>query len=116
MGNPICHWELMVNDVKKAKAFYGKVFDWKFDDKGMPGYTLIQPGRDPAGGMMAKPPQAPGCALSVYFLVEDIEKTLAKATRAGAKVVVPKTEIPTVGWFATFLDPDGICVSIFRNA
>jgi uncharacterized protein len=115
MGNPLCHWELMVSDVKKAKAFYGKVFEWKFDDKSMPGYTVIQTGREPGGGMMAKPPEAPCCALSQYFLVEDIEKTLAKAVKAGGKVAVPKTPIPGVGSFAMLLDPDGICVGIFRN-
>jgi hypothetical protein len=105
----------MVSDVKKAKAFYRKVFDWKFDDSGMPGYSFIQTGREPEGGMMAKPPEAPCGALSQYFLVDDVEKTLAKVVKAGGKVAVPKTEIPGYGWFAMFLDPDGIAVGIFKN-
>lgn len=115
MSNHLCHWEFMVSDVKKARAFYGKVFGWKFDDSSMPGYTMINTGKEPDGGMMAKPAEAPCCALSQYFLVDDIDKTLAKATKAGAKVAVPKTEIQNVGWFAMFLDPDGICVGIFKN-
>ena len=114
MGNPLCHWELMVSDVKKSQAFYGKVFDWKFDGKTMPGYTMIQTGREPGGGMMAKPPQAPGCMLSQYFLVDDVEKTLAKAAKAGGSVAVPRTEIPGMGHFAMFLDPDKICVGIWQ--
>ena len=32
MGNPIVHWELMVSDLEKGKAFYSAVFDWKFDE------------------------------------------------------------------------------------
>jgi len=114
MNNPLCHWELMVSDVKKAQQFYGKVFDWKFDDSSTPGYTLIQTGSEPTGGMMAKPSEAPACGLGSYFLVNSIEQTLSKASQAKAAVVCPKTEIPGIGWFAVFTDPDGIPVGIFE--
>lgn len=110
----LCHWELMVNDVQKAKAFYGRVFDWKFDDATYPGYTTIDTGKEPGGGMMAKPATAPAAALNTYFLVEDIDRTLRNAVEAGATVVVPNTDIPNVGWFAMFLDPDRIPIGIFK--
>ena len=32
MGNPFVHVELMSTNVGKAKAFYGKLFDWKLED------------------------------------------------------------------------------------
>ena len=32
MANPFVHCELATTDVGKAKGFYGKLFDWKFDD------------------------------------------------------------------------------------
>jgi predicted enzyme related to lactoylglutathione lyase len=114
MGNPICHWELMVTDVEKAKAFYGRVFDWKFTDMGMGGYWFIDAGKEPGGGMMAKPPSAPRCALSQYFLVDSIDDTLAKVAAGGGKTVVTKTEIPGMGHFAMFTDPDGIVVGVFE--
>ena len=35
MGNPFVHVELMSTDVPKAKAFYGELFDWQFQDMSM---------------------------------------------------------------------------------
>ena len=36
--NPFCHVELNTTDLKKAKDFYGKLFDWKLED--IPGEVL----------------------------------------------------------------------------
>ena len=114
MANHICHWDLMVSDVEKAKSFYRRVFDWKFDES-YPGYTMIDPGKEPRGGLMAQPPGVPMSALNTYFLVADIERTLHDAVEAGATVIVPKTEIPNVGAFAMFLDPERIPIGIFKE-
>jgi len=116
MPNPLCHFELMTNDVAACKKFYGEIFDWKFDDQSMPGYTLVKPGAEPGGGIFQKPPQAPGVCLNVYFSVENIEATLAKATQRGALVIVPRTPIPNVGEFAIFSDPEGIAIGLFKPA
>lgn len=114
MPNPLCHFELMTDDVARCKAFYGAVFDWKFDDEAMPGYTIVQTGQDPGGGVFARPQEAPHACLNVYFTVGDIDKTLAKAVELGGKVLVPKTPIPGVGHFALFADPEGIVIGIMR--
>ncbi len=115
MGNPICHWELSVSDVEKAKAFYSQVFNWTFTDPGMGGYWLIDTGRPPGGGMMAKPPQAPFCSLTQYFLVDSVDETLKKVVAAGGSVVIPKTEISKeIGSFAIFADPDQIVMAILE--
>jgi len=115
MGNPLCHFEFMTDDEAKCKKFYGAVFDWQFDSSSMPGYTLIQTGKEPAGGLMKRPPQAPGPALNVYFEVADISATLEKVRNNGGQVVVPKTPIPNVGHFAMFCDPEGTCLGIFQR-
>jgi predicted enzyme related to lactoylglutathione lyase len=107
------HWELMVGDVDRTKAFYGRIFGWKFSGYG-PEYTTIDTGGTPAGGLMAKPPGAPMPALNVYFEVADIEKTLREVVEAGGTVVVPKTPIPP-GWFAMFVDPEGISIGILQS-
>lgn len=46
MANPFVHMELMATDVGKAKAFYGKLFDWKLEDidMGTMTYTMIRVG------------------------------------------------------------------------
>ncbi len=115
MGNWIVHWDLVVDDVQKAKRFYGNVFDWGFDDEAFPGYTIVDVGEEGrGGGIMQRPPDAPGNALNSYFGVDDLDTTLAKAEAAGAQVVVPKTEIPGVGFWGMFIDPDGIPIALFE--
>jgi predicted enzyme related to lactoylglutathione lyase len=113
MTNPIVHWELMVGDVERAKAFYGRIFGWQFSPLG-PEYTTVDTGGTPGGGLMAKPPSAPAAALNVYFQVESIDKTLRDVVEAGGTVVVPKTPIPP-GWFAMFVDPDGIPIGVLEH-
>jgi len=49
------------------------------------------------------------------FMVNDVDATLAKAQEAGATVVLPKMEIPNVGFAAMFLDPDQIPVGLFQH-
>ncbi len=115
MGAPLCHFELMSDDPEKCKAFYGKVFGWQFDDSSMPGYTLINPGAEPNGGLMKRSPDAPHVAMSVYFQVDDIGEILGKVAEGGGQVLVPKTEIPNVGFYAMFADPEGIPVGVFQS-
>jgi uncharacterized protein len=114
MANPICHWELMVNDVDRARAFYSRVFDWKFDTSS-PEYTMIDTGTPPGGSMMKRPPDAPSPALNTYVAVIDIDATLRAVVEAGGQVVVPRTEVAGAGWFAMFLDPEQISVGIFQE-
>jgi predicted enzyme related to lactoylglutathione lyase len=113
MPNPLIHWELMVSDPERAKAFYTRVFDWTFTPAG-PEYTLINAGSDPGGGLMQRPPGVSGSALNSYFRVEDLDRTLRAAVEAGATVVVPRMEVEGIGWFAMFLDPDQIPIGVMQ--
>jgi len=115
MPNPICHFELMTADPQKCRAFYGAVFDWTFDDESMPGYTLVQTGADPPGGIMQKPADVPGVCLNTYFRVDDIGTVLDKAKANGAKLLVEKTPIPGVGHLALFADPEGVVIGIMQE-
>jgi predicted enzyme related to lactoylglutathione lyase len=64
---------------------------------------------------MQRPQEVPGPCLNVYFDVPDIDTTMAKVTEHGGNVLVPKTEIPNVGHFAFFMDPEGIPVGLFQH-
>jgi len=114
MPNPLCHFELMTADPARCKAFYGSVFDWQFDDKSMPGYTLVNTGSEPTGAIFPKPDDAPGVCVNIYFQVRDAEGVLAKAIQHGGTVLVPKTAIPNVGFFAMFSDPEGLPIGIMQ--
>jgi hypothetical protein len=106
----------MTGDPEKCKAFYGAIFDWRFDDESMPGYTLVNTGAEPTGALFPKPEAAPGVCVNIYFQVKDIETTLEKVTAGGGSVLVSKTDIPNVGHFAMFADPEGIPIGIMQPA
>jgi hypothetical protein len=97
------------------KAFYSRVFDWTFHKSGMEALTLLDTGKEPGGGIMERSPGATASQLNVYFLVRSVDETLAKAQRAGAQILVPKTPIEDIGAFGMFSDPEGIVVGIYET-
>ena len=115
MPSPLCHFELMSNDVDRCREFYGKLFGWQFDDQTMPGYTLINAGTEPTGGLMPKPADAPNACMSVYFQVDDVDAALEQVQELGGRVVVPHTPIPNVGSFAMIADPEGIVLGLLKT-
>jgi predicted enzyme related to lactoylglutathione lyase len=42
-----------------------------------------------------------------YFTVEDIDKYLAKVVELGGRVLMPKQQVPTVGFIALVADVEG---------
>ena len=42
-----------------------------------------------------------------YLSVENVDQFARKAESLGAKVVVPKTPVPGMGWFAQLTDTEG---------
>lgn len=112
--------ELMTRDTARAQEFYGKVFGWAPDpmDMGQMGvYTVFKVGERGVGGMMAMPPQAEGVPPNwgVYFAVDDCDASVAKAQGLGAQLVVPPTDIPGTGRFATMIDPQGAAFSVIKT-
>jgi uncharacterized protein len=118
MANPFVHVELDTTDPAKAKAFYGKLFDWRLED--MPGgdhdgYTLIQVGEGTGGGLMRQPvPGAPSMWLA-YVLVDDVRAATGKARSLGATVVKDVTEVPGMGWFSVIVDPTGAALGLWQT-
>jgi predicted enzyme related to lactoylglutathione lyase len=42
-----------------------------------------------------------------YITVESIDESLKKVEKLGGKILVPKQQVPTVGWIAVAVDPEG---------
>jgi uncharacterized protein len=116
MSNAFVHVELGTNDVEKAKAFYGKLFEWKLEDVPMGGstYTMIGVGKGTGGGMMKQPvPGAPSAWLA-YVEVADIEASTKKAESLGAKVMQGVTEVMGMGWLSVIVDPTGAALGLWK--
>jgi predicted enzyme related to lactoylglutathione lyase len=119
MGNPFVHVELMSTDAGKAKAFYGKLFDWKLEDMPMPDnttYTMIGVGDGTGGGLMKNPiPGAPSMWMP-YVLVDDLKAATAKAKSLGATIMKDATEVPGMGSFTIITDPAGAMLGLWQTA
>ncbi len=106
--------ELMTTDVQAAKQFYTELLGWTTEE--MPGmaYTVVQTGGVGIGGIMAIPSHAPGAPphWGTYVTVDDVDATARKAQELGATTIMPLTDIPNVGRFYTFQDPQGAVISI----
>jgi uncharacterized protein len=118
MPNGFVHIELSTDDVSKARKFYKGLFKWKLEDMKTPDgkYTMIMPGpRLVGGGMQAKQmPDAPTGWLP-YVEVDDLKKSIAKAKKMGADIVVEFQPIPGMGAFGIFKDPTGAMLGIWEG-
>jgi predicted enzyme related to lactoylglutathione lyase len=118
MGNPFVHMELSTDDTDAAIKFYKKVFDWKFNTLGpeMGGYTMIDTGsKDSGGGLTKKMMPGQPTAWLVYAEVDSVKKTIAKAAKAGANVVVPYQPIGEMGAIGVFMDPTGAGFGVWER-
>jgi predicted enzyme related to lactoylglutathione lyase len=77
-------------------------------------YTVVKTGDTGVGGIMSMPPQAAGAPphWGAYITVDDVDAIARQAQELGAKTIVPLTDIPDVGRFYTFQDPQGAVLSV----
>jgi len=106
----VIHFEIPATDPEKLSAFYQKVFGWKFDKWAGPmEYWMIVTGGDSCpginGGMMRKPGGIVSTTNTIG--VESVDGAIAAVSKAGGKLVMAKTPIPGVGYFAYCEDTEG---------
>ncbi len=113
-------YDLMTSDVEAAKAFYRDVAGWgveTWDGGGKP-YDMWTAGGQPIGGVMDLPPEAVEAGAPPHWLayigVPDVDVAAARAVESGGTQLHEPMDIPTVGRFAVFCDPDGAVFALFR--
>ena len=122
-NHPIVHIEFPAGDLQKAEKFYTSVFGWQIQTDEMYNYMMFHAEGGPDGAFVKTGEagdqgnvQYRPDSLLVYISTDDIDATLAKIEAEGGKTVVPKTEIPNVGWFGIFTDPTGNHIALFTSA
>ena len=111
------HFEIPSDNPERAVEFYSKVFGWQISKWGDIDYWLCTTGDDKTPGIngaIMKRDNA-GQPFSNYIGTPDIDKTMKDIETAGGQIVVPKTPIPGVGYFAYFKDLDGIIMGIMQD-
>jgi predicted enzyme related to lactoylglutathione lyase len=110
--------ELNTRDTEAAKAFYGAVFGWAFEDNDMGEagtYTTISLGENMVGGILdmterGVPEQVPA-HWQAYFAVEDTDAAVGQVKQSGGSVMVEPMEVPA-GRFSILLDPHGASFAV----
>lgn len=116
--NSLCWVELAVRNTDVAGAFYTKLFGWAPETSQMESgpYTMFKAGETMVGGMWTIPPNMPQIPphWMVYFNVAACDDTVKKALAMGAEALVPPSDIPGIGRFATLKDPQGAVFSVIQ--
>jgi hypothetical protein len=117
--NMVGWFEIPVNDMDRAKAFYEAVFkvDIQIVDFGgmLMGWFPYEEGKEGAAGTLIKQdtyiPSQEGTL--VYFICEDVQNELNRIEAAGGKLYQSKTQIsPEHGFMAAFIDTEGNRVAL----
>jgi predicted enzyme related to lactoylglutathione lyase len=105
----VIHFEIPMNDPDRAVAFYQKVFGWKIEKwPGPMEYWMVYTGdeKEPGinGGMMKR---GNVTTTTNTLGVDSVDAAIASVTKASGKLIMPKTPIPGVGYFAYCEDTEG---------
>ena len=120
MSNPVGWFEIYVNDMSRAKAFYETVFGVSLTElQGPPGgpemwafpQTMESYG---AGGALVRMPGFPagGNSTLVYFHCADCAVEAGKARSAGGTVQKEKLSIGQYGFIALVVDSEGNMIGL----
>jgi predicted enzyme related to lactoylglutathione lyase len=111
--------ELTTPDQQAAKAFYGPLFGWEFDDveMGEAGtYVTVSVQGDAVAGITGQMPQLAGhpAFWGVYLAVEDVDSTAAAVAPAGGRVEAGPFDVMELGRMASIRDPTGVRVNLWQ--
>jgi predicted enzyme related to lactoylglutathione lyase len=112
MPNPVVHFEILGKDQALLESFYKSVFDWKIAPA-MEGYSLVETGSSPGGGIGAM--GALREHVTFYVGVEDVNAALALIESKGGKAAFGPHPIPDGGIIAGFTDPEGHLIGLVQG-
>ncbi|MFO0703961.1 MAG: VOC family protein [Patescibacteria group bacterium] len=124
--NPVVHFEFAATDMNKMKKFYAEAFGWTYNQLGedMGNYCVAMTSESDKngpklkgminGGFYNRPKDDKSLTPSVVIAVDDVDESLKRIREAGGKLMGEPMDIPGVGKFASFIDPEGYRHSILK--
>jgi predicted enzyme related to lactoylglutathione lyase len=113
----VVHFELPTTNIELSKKFYETVLGWKLEKYGGPvDYMMIMTG-DPKtpgidGGLGGAANELKATVNTVE--VDDLDAMLKKVLSNGGQIVMPKDEIPSVGYLAYIREPGGAVLGLLQ--
>ena len=109
--------ELNTRSVEREKKFYADTLGWTYeampsDEDGSTYYVIKSGGEDVGGILDISDPyyqDVPEMWMS-YIDVDDVDARVAKAVRAGARVMKEPMDVPGVGRLVILIEPGGAIV------
>ncbi len=111
----IVHIEFSSLDREASGKFYSELFGWEVQQMPEFNYATFTAGEGPGGGINPVSEDYPAGTVVFYVHTDDIEASLAKAESLGGKTILPKMEVPGMGWLGMFLDPSGNKIGLWKE-
>jgi predicted enzyme related to lactoylglutathione lyase len=110
----VAHFAINADDLNRARRFYERVFGWRFEPWGPPGFLQVFTGTasEPGirGALQGRRELVAGqrtFGFECTIAVKDVDAVAAAVTANGGAIIIPRTLIPTVGHLIFFRDPEG---------
>ena len=120
--NPVVWFEIYVNDLNRAKAFYEKVFKTELtelenpEEDGLKMFAfpgdMESKGKASGALVQVKGMEAGSNSTLVYFASEDCSIEEGRVEDAGGKLIRPKMSIGEYGFVSLALDTEGNMIGI----
>ncbi len=116
--NPVVWFEIYVQDIARARAFYESVFQAKLER--LPGselemwsFPMKQDGAG-AGGALVKMPgfSSGGNNTLVYFACDDCAAEESRVVSSGGRIERPKMSIGQYGFISLIIDTEGNMIGL----
>jgi predicted enzyme related to lactoylglutathione lyase len=112
--------ELMSKDAQASKSFYSQLYGYtpKEMDMGTGPYTILYRGDTMEAGILQAPEQAAQMptAWVIYYVVANIDDSLAKLEQLGGQNISRIIEVPTIGRVAMVVDSLGAMFGLHEPA
>jgi len=113
--------DLQTTDQAAAKAFYGGVFGWTYDDQPMDAGAVYSIAKIGDGQVAAIAPQSPELKAAgappmwnTYLAVDSVDDATAKVGPAGGTVAMEPFDVMDAGRMSFVLDPGGAPVALWQ--
>lgn len=118
MNNPVGWFEIYVQDMARAQAFYEATFGVALSKLPSPGVDMLafpmqREGLGASGALVSMPGVGSGGnSTIVYFMCQDCADEAAKAAKAGGSIHKEKFAIGEYGFIALVVDTEGNMIGL----